>query len=157
LPPTDLVVNHTFTATTGDSAPLRNNRPIARDPDRNVVGGSLLECSAAPLTGFYRDGCCATGPEDLGGHTVCAVVDAEFLEFSRRAGNDLSTPRPETGFPGLEPGDRWCVCAARWLEADAAGCAPPVILAATHERALEVVAIERLLASAVEPEGTGPP
>ena len=117
----------------------------------------MLECSSRPLTGFFRDGCCATGTEDLGSHTVCAVVDAEFLAFSRQAGNDLSTPRPETGFPGLEPGDRWCVCAARWLEADAAGCAPPVILAATHERALEVVAIERLLASAVEPEGAGPP
>ena len=117
----------------------------------------MLECSGRPLTGYFRDGCCATGPEDLGSHTVCAVVDAEFLAFSRQAGNDLSTPRPETGFPGLGPGDRWCVCAARWLEADAAGCAPPVILAATHERALEVVAIERLLASAVEPEGAGPP
>jgi hypothetical protein len=131
---------------------LRNNRRIARDPDRNVVGGSLLECSGNPLTGFFRDGCCVTGPEDLGSHTVCAIVDAEFLAFSRRAGNDLSTPRPEVGFPGLSPGDRWCVCAARWLEADEAGCSPPVILAATHERALEVVAIERLLASAVEPD-----
>jgi uncharacterized protein len=127
---------------------------VARDEDMNVVGGSLLECSADPLTGFFRDGCCATGPEDVGSHTVCAVLTAEFLEFSRRAGNDLSTPRPEWGFPGLRPGERWCVCASRWLEAHEAGCAPPVLLAATHERALELIAIETLLAAAVEPEST---
>jgi uncharacterized protein len=125
---------------------------IARDPDRNVVGGALLECSADPLTGFFRDGCCATGPEDAGSHTVCAIVDDRFLEFSRRAGNDLSTPRGEWGFPGLIAGDRWCLCAARWLEAHEAGCAPPVLLAATHERALEVVPIDLLLANAVEAE-----
>lgn len=129
---------------------------MARDPDTNVVGGALLECSGDPLTGFFRDGCCATGPEDAGSHTVCAIVSEEFLEFSRRAGNDLSTPQPQWGFPGLEPGDRWCVCAGRWLEADNAGCAPPVVLAATHERALEVVPIERLLAKAFEPESAGP-
>jgi uncharacterized protein (DUF2237 family) len=100
------------------------------------------------MTGFYRDGCCATGPEDIGSHTVCAVMTAEFLEFSATAGNDLSTPRPESGFPGLSPGDRWCVCAARWLEAQAAGCAPAVVLGATHARALEVVAIDDLVAHA---------
>jgi uncharacterized protein (DUF2237 family) len=98
------------------------------------------------VTGFYRDGCCATGPEDVGSHTVCAVMTEEFLSFSVRAGNDLSTPRPEWGFPGLRPGDRWCVCAARWLEAFEAGVAAPVVLGATHERALEVVPIEALTA-----------
>ncbi len=121
-----------------------------RQPDRNVVGGSLVSCSTNPLTGFFRDGCCATGEDDLGSHTVCAVVSAEFLEFSRIAGNDLSTPRPEWGFPGLKPGDRWCVCAERWLEAHRAGCAAPVVLGATHERALEVVPIETLLAYAFQ-------
>ena len=128
----------------------RDNGIVEREPDRNVVGGELQECSAEPLTGFFRDGCCATGPEDAGSHTVCAIATDEFLEFSLRAGNDLSTPRPQWGFPGLEAGDRWCVCAARWLEAHDAGCAPPVLLAATHERALDVVPIETLLASAVE-------
>ena len=128
---------------------------MSRIADINVVGGELQECSAEPLTGFYRDGCCATGPEDAGSHTVCAVVTAEFLRFSRLAGNDLSTPAPHFGFPGLEPGDRWCVCAARWLEAERAGCAPAVVLAATHERALEVVPIETLLAHAAEPDAEG--
>ena len=121
---------------------------MARSQDVNVVGGSLQPCSRDPLTGFYRDGCCATGTEDLGSHTVCAVVTAEFLEFSAAAGNDLSTPRPEWGFQGLAPGDRWCVCAARWLEAYDAGCAPQVVLAATHTRALELVPIDSLLAHA---------
>jgi uncharacterized protein (DUF2237 family) len=125
---------------------------MSRAPDINVVGGELRECSADPLTGFYRDGCCATGPEDAGSHTVCSIVSEEFLRFSRLAGNDLSTPAPQFGFPGLKPGDRWCVCAPRWLEAERAGCAPGVVLAATHERALEVVPIETLLAHAVEPE-----
>jgi uncharacterized protein len=129
---------------------------VARDPDRNVIGGELLECSAEPLTGFYRDGCCATGPEDVGSHTVCVVVTEEFLGFSRRAGNDLSTPQPQFGFPGLRPGDRWCVCAARWLEAHESGCAPPVLLAATHERALELIKIDTLLPYAIEPEGSEP-
>lgn len=123
-----------------------------REPDRNVVGGVLLACSTDPVTGFYRDGCCATGPEDAGSHTVCAVATAEFLEFSRRAGNDLSTPWPEAGFPGLEAGDRWCVCARRWLEAYNAGCAPAVVLGATHVRALDVVPIETLLAHALQPD-----
>ena len=126
---------------------------VARQPDRNVVGGALQECSAEPLTGFFRDGCCATGLEDIGSHTVCALVTEEFLGFSRRVGNDLSTPRAGLGFPGLRPGDRWCVCAARWLEAHEAACAPPVLLAATHERALDVIEIDTLLAYAIEPEG----
>jgi len=121
---------------------------MEREPDTNVVGGSLLSCSTDPPTGFFRDGCCATGPEDLGSHTVCTVVTAEFLEFSARAGNDLSTPRPQWGFPGLSPGDRWCVCAARWLEAYHAGCASAVVLGATHARALDVVPIDALLAHA---------
>lgn len=125
---------------------------MSRIDDTNVVGGELRECSAEPLTGFYRDGCCATGPEDAGNHTICAIVTAEFLAFSRMAGNDLTTPEPQFGFPGLAPGDRWCVCAARWLEAERAGCAPGVVLAATHERALEVVPIEALLAHGVEPD-----
>jgi uncharacterized protein (DUF2237 family) len=129
-------------------------RTVARAPDTNVVGGELLECSGEPLTGFFRDGCCATGPEDVGSHTVCAIVTEEFLDFSRGAGNDLSTPQPALGFPGLRPGDRWCLCAPRWLEAHEAGCAPPVLLAATHERALEVIEIDTLLAYAVEPEGS---
>jgi uncharacterized protein (DUF2237 family) len=121
---------------------------MSREPDTNVVGGDLLPCSSDPITGFYRDGCCATGAEDFGSHTVCSVMTAEFLQFSARAGNDLSTPRPEWGFPGLAPGDRWCVCASRWLEAFDAGCAPQVVLAATHARALDVVPIDALLAHA---------
>lgn len=123
---------------------------MARDSDTNVVGGSLLPCSSDPLTGFYRDGCCATGPEDAGGHTVCAIMTAEFLEFSARAGNDLSTPRPQWGFAGLSPGDQWCVCAGRWREAYDAGCAPPVLLAATHARAVQVVPIDALIACAAQ-------
>ena len=129
---------------------------MTREPDLNVVGGALQPCSladsAAPVTGFYRDGCCATGPEDVGSHTVCSVMTAEFLEFSRAAGNDLSTPRPEWGFPGLAPGDRWCVCAERWLEAYAAGHAAAVVLGATHVRALEVVSIDALIAHAAQPD-----
>jgi uncharacterized protein (DUF2237 family) len=123
---------------------------MAREPDKNVVGGRLLPCSSEPLTGFYRDGCCATGPEDAGSHTVCAIVTAAFLEFSALAGNDLSTPRPQFGFPGLSPGDRWCVCAARWLEAYDAGCAPAVVLGATHARAADVIPIDTLIAHAVQ-------
>jgi uncharacterized protein len=126
-----------------------------RDPDVNVVGGELLACSTAPLTGFFRDGCCSTGPEDLGSHTVCAVMTEEFLTFSRAAGNDLSTPRPEWGFAGLQPGDRWCLCASRWLEAEEAGVAPPVVLGATHARALEVAPIEALLTAQVQDPPSG--
>jgi hypothetical protein len=103
-----------------------------------------------PLTGFYRDGCCTFGPEDVGVHAVCAVMTQEFLEFSRRAGNDLSTPVPAFGFPGLQPGDRWCLCASRWQEAYEAGMAPPVILAATHVAALEWANLEDLRAFAVD-------
>ena len=124
---------------------------MSRALDLNVVGGSLLACSSDPMTGYYRDGCCATGPEDIGSHTVCSIVSPEFLEYSLLAGNDLSTPRPEWGFLGLSPGDRWCVCASRWLEAYRAGCAPAVVLAATHARALEVVPIEALIAHAFQP------
>jgi uncharacterized protein (DUF2237 family) len=112
--------------------------------ERNVLGGVLGVCSRQPLTGFTRTGCCTTGPEDLGSHTVCAVVTAEFLAFSKSRGNDLSTPRPEWAFPGLKPGDRWCLCAARWLEAYEAGAAPKVNLQATHERALDIVPLEAL-------------
>jgi uncharacterized protein (DUF2237 family) len=118
--------------------------------DRNVLGGELEECGTDPLTGFYRDGSCATGPEDLGSHTVCAVVTAEFLAQQRAVGNDLITPRPEYGFRGLIPGDRWCVVAARWLQAYRAGAAPPVVLAATHERAVEIVPLEALRKHAVD-------
>lgn len=126
---------------------------MSRVPDRNVVGGALLPCSVDPLTGFFRDGSCATCAEDVGSHTVCTVVTAEFLDFSKRAGNDLSTPMPQWGFPGLSPGDRWCVCAERWLEAYDAGVAPAVVLGATHERALDVIPIETLTAQAFQPEG----
>jgi uncharacterized protein (DUF2237 family) len=125
---------------------------VSREEDLNVVGGSLLSCSTEPMTGFFRDGCCATGPEDEGSHTVCTIVTEEFLEFSKLAGNDLSTPRPEWGFAGLSPGDRWCVCAERWLEAHRAGYAAPVVLGATHARALEVVPIEALMAHAFQPD-----
>lgn len=102
------------------------------------------------MTGFYRDGCCNTGPDDLGAHVVCTQVTAEFLEFSKAQGNDLSTPRPQWGFPGLKPGDRWCVCAARWKEAFDAGAASPIILAATHESALEFIPFEDLVRLAAD-------
>lgn len=104
---------------------------------KNVLGGELEMCSLEPLTGFYRDGCCNTGTDDIGVHVVCAEVTAEFLEFSAAVGNDLSTPTPAFGFPGLVPGDRWCLCASRWQQAFEAGVAPPVILEATHIRVLE--------------------
>jgi uncharacterized protein (DUF2237 family) len=106
---------------------------------RNVLGGELEPCSTDPLTGFYRNGCCDTGGEDAGVHTVCARMTEEFLEFSKQAGNDLSTPRPEYGFAGLKPGDQWCLCASRWAEALAAGQAPEVVLESTHARTLEWV------------------
>jgi uncharacterized protein (DUF2237 family) len=107
--------------------------------DRNVLGGELDPCGTDPLTGFYRDGCCTTGPEDLGSHTICAVVTAEFLEHQKNIGNDLSTPMPQFRFQGLTPGDRWCVTAVNWLRAHHDGAAAPVVLAATHERALDIV------------------
>ncbi len=106
---------------------------------KNVLGGELVGCSMNPVTGFFRNGCCETGPHDLGLHTVCAVMTADFLQFSRSRGNDLSTPVPESGFPGLRPGDRWCLCAPRWKEALDAGCAPQVVLQATHEETLAIV------------------
>ena len=118
--------------------------------DRNVLGDPLEPCGAEPLTGFYRDGCCRTGPEDLGSHTICAVVSAEFLEHQQRIGNDLSTPMPSFNFPGLEPGDRWCVTAVNWLRAHEDGAAAFVVLAATHERALEIVPLEVLRQYAVD-------
>lgn len=108
---------------------------------RNVLGEKLQSCSERPLTGFFRDGCCNTGPEDAGVHTVCVVATAGFLEFSKARGNDLSTPLPEFGFPGLKPGDRWCLCAPRWREALDAGRAPQVVLAATHEASLEFASL----------------
>jgi uncharacterized protein (DUF2237 family) len=122
-------------------------RPAAQ---RNVFGEPLASCSERPLTGFYRSGCCYTGPEDLGLHTVCVEVTEEFLAFSKSRGNDLSTPRPEFGFPGIEPGDRWCLCAARWREALEAGQAPRVILAATHEATLEIVDLGDLKRYAID-------
>ena len=115
---------------------------------RNVLGGVLAECSREPVTGFYRDGCCATGPDDFGRHVVCAVVTEEFLAYSRSLGNDLITPRPDFSFPGLKPGDRWCLCVSRWREALEAGVAPPVILEATHEAALREVSLPDLEAHA---------
>jgi uncharacterized protein (DUF2237 family) len=118
--------------------------------ERNVLGGPLEPCGLDPLTGFYRNGCCSTGPEDLGSHTICAVVTAEFLEHQRRIGNDLTTPLPLYGFPGLVPGDRWCVTAANWLRAHRDGCACFVVLASTHEHALDVVPLEALKEHAVD-------
>ena len=107
-----------------------------RQAARNVFGEALENCSISPMTGFYRDGCCNTGREDMGSHTVCAVMTSAFLEFSKSRGNDLSTPQPEFGFPGLKPGDRWCLCAPRWQEAFEANQAPRVVLRATHQDAL---------------------
>jgi uncharacterized protein len=118
--------------------------------EQNVLGGALEPCGTDPVTGFFRDGCCSTGPEDIGSHTVCAVVTAEFLAHQQRVGNDLVTPRPEYRFPGLQPGDRWCVVAARWLHAYEDGAPAPVVLAATHERALEIVPLDALREHAVD-------
>jgi uncharacterized protein len=118
--------------------------------ERNVLGGPLEACGTEPLTGFYRDGCCRTGPEDIGSHTICAVVSAEFLEYQQTIGNDLSTPVPEYGFPGLEPGDRWCVTAHNWLRAHEAGVGALVVLASTHERSLDVVPLGVLEQYAVD-------
>ena len=119
-------------------------------PERNVIGGDLEPCGFDPLTGFYRDGACNTGVEDLGSHTVCAVVTAEFLEHQRGIGNDLSTPMPQYMFPGLVPGDRWCVTATNWLRSHYDGVASPVVLASTHERALETVPLAILQEHAVD-------
>lgn len=119
-------------------------------PERNVLGESLQPCGTDPMTGFHRDGCCSTGPEDIGLHTICAVVTAEFLDHQKSIGNDLSTPMPQYRFPGLAPGDRWCVTARNWLLAYRAGCAAPVVLAATHERTLDVVPLAALQENAVD-------
>jgi uncharacterized protein (DUF2237 family) len=132
-----------------DSGEGFGRRP-ERAPSRNVLGGRLEDCSHRPLTGFFRNGCCDTGPADLGSHTVCAVMTAEFLAFSRQMGNDLSTPRPEFGFAGLSPGDRWCLCAPRWAEALAAGRAPRVVLRATHAGALRYCDLADLKRYAVD-------
>lgn len=117
--------------------------------DKNVLGGPLLACSYSPLTGFLRDGCCSTGPNDLGRHVVCAKVSQEFLEFQLRMGNDLVSPQPQYRFAGLKPGNRWCVCATRWLEAFEAGVAPLVYLEGTNESALEIIPLETLLEYAI--------
>lgn len=124
--------------------------PLTETADRNVLGEPLELCSLAPRTGFTRTGSCETGPEDVGSHTVCTQVTKEFLAFSRARGNDLSTPAPQFGFPGLKPGDRWCLCAARWKEAHDAGMAPRVVLTATHARALEVIPLDALKAHALD-------
>jgi uncharacterized protein len=125
--------------------------------NRNVLGGELEPCGFDPLTGFYRDGCCNTGSADRGSHTICAVVTAEFLEHQRAIGNDLTSPMPLHGFPGLAPGDRWCVTASNWLRAHEDGAAAYVVLASTHQRALELVPLEALREHAVDvPADPGP-
>ena len=121
-----------------------------RRPSRNVLGGPIAVCNSTPMTGFFRNGCCETSPEDLGSHTVCAVMTAPFLAFSKAQGNDLSTPRPEFGFAGLRPGDRWCLCAPRWQEALEAGQQSQVALRSTHEGALRYCTLEDLKANAVD-------
>jgi len=120
---------------------------------KNILGGALQPCSLDPLTGFFRDGCCNTDEQDFGSHTVCAQMTEEFLKFSYERGNDLITPRPEYRFPGLKPHDRWCVCAARWLEAYEAGVAPPVFLEATHEKAALIIPLKALLEHAADTSG----
>ncbi|MCZ0961666.1 DUF2237 family protein [Paracoccus benzoatiresistens] len=123
------------------------------EPSLNVLGTRLEPCSMKPLTGFYRNGCCDTGQGDAGSHTVCVVVDAEFLALSKYLGNDLTTPRPEFRFEGLKPGDRWCLCAARFLQAAQEFAAPGVVLEATHVRALDIIPLELLRAHAVDAQG----
>ena len=118
--------------------------------ERNVLGGELEPCGVDPMTGFYRDGCCNTGPEDIGSHTICAVMTAQFLEHQRSIGNDLSSPMPQYRFPGLVPGDRWCVTARNWLRAYQDGVAAPVVLASTHEAALTIVPLDALEQNAVD-------
>ena len=121
-----------------------------RPTEFNVLGGELELCGTEPLTGFYRDGTCTCGPDDIGLHAVCAVMTAEFLAHQKSVGNDLSTPRPEWGFPGLHPGDRWCVVAARWLQAHEDGVAAPIVLASTNERALEIIPLDVLTVHSVD-------
>lgn len=127
-----------------------SNDNLEKDPDLNVFGEELVPCGLDPVTGFYRDGCCSTGPQDLGSHTVCAEVTQEFLEFSKSRGNDLMTPMPQYQFPGLKPGDRWCLCADRWHEAFNAGAAPNVVLASTHQGALKSVDLDDLKSKALD-------
>ena len=127
-----------------------SSRRPGRRPGRNVLGGAIGVCSTEPMTGFFRNGCCETSPEDLGSHTVCAVVTAAFLEFSKSRGNDLSTPRPEFGFAGLKPGDRWCLCAPRWQEALEGGAAPQVVLKSTEEGALRHCRLSDLTRHAID-------
>lgn len=121
-----------------------------QEQQKNVFGDPISSCSEAPVTGFYRNGCCDTGPEDVGSHTICAVLTDEFLAYSKSVGNDLSTPIPSYGFPGLKAGDRWCLCAARWKQALEADAAPRVVLSATNEAALEVVSLEDLKRYAID-------
>lgn len=125
------------------------------DPSFNVLGGPLRPCSADPVTGFFRNGCCDTGPSDVGMHTVCAVMTAEFLALSKYLGNDLSTPQPQYGFAGLKPGDQWCLCATRFLQAHEEGAAPQIVLEATHQRTLDVVPLEVLKLYAYGEGSTG--
>ena len=117
---------------------------MAEEEAKNVLGNPLEQCCTEPMTGFYRDGYCRTGADDKGTHVVAAIVTDEFLRFTKSQGNDLQTPRPELRFPGLKPGDRWCLCASRWSEAEKAGVAPPVVLEATHEKALDYISLEAL-------------
>jgi uncharacterized protein (DUF2237 family) len=142
------------------SPPRRNDGSVVQ---RSVLGTYLEPCGSDPMTGFFRDGCCSTGPEDLGSHTICTVVTAEFLEHQRSIGNDLSTPRPQYRFPGLVPGDRWCVTAGNWARAYADGVAAPVVLASTNEAVLQIVPMAALQEHAVDVpddpgalEGRGP-
>jgi uncharacterized protein (DUF2237 family) len=128
----------------------RDDERGGRRPARNVLGGPLETCSINPMTGFFRDGCCNTSPQDVGSHTVCVVMTAEFLAFSKAQGNDLSTPMPEFGFPGLNPDDRWCLCAPRWREALEAGTAPRVVLRATHLGALQYCDLADLKRHAID-------
>ncbi len=131
-----------------------DDRPAPATPEeRNVVGGTLEPCGTEPMTGFFRDGCCSTGPEDLGSHTVCAVMTVEFLAHQRAIGNDLSRPVPQYGFPGLVPGDRWCVTARNWRVAQVDGVAAPVVLASTNAAVLELLPLEVLRAHAVDVPG----
>jgi uncharacterized protein (DUF2237 family) len=139
-----------FDRATEGSTAQRDDGPVT---ERNVLGGELEPCGTEPLTGFHRDGRCSTGPQDVGSHTICAVVTAEFLEHQRNIGNDLSTPRPEYRFPGLEPGDRWCVTALNWARAYRDGVAAPVVLASTNEAVLQLVPLEALQEHAVDVPG----